>query len=111
MNAGFEDCFILNKILNETNDNIKDAIKLFSMQRKDDAHAICDLAMYNYIEMRDLVTKPSYKLRHTIDNLLFKAFPGLWIPLYNSVSFSGMRYRHCVQNRKWQDKVSEKVVI
>lgn len=55
--------------------------------------------------MRDLVTKRSYLLRKKLDELLFWLMPNTWVPLYNSVSFSHMRYSKCIANRKWQDKV------
>lgn len=57
MNAGFEDCSILSSILKQPNINIEDALKEFSEIRWSNAHSICDLAMYNYLEMRHLVTK------------------------------------------------------
>jgi kynurenine 3-monooxygenase len=59
--------------------------------------------MYNYIEMRDLVTKRSFLVRKKLDNLLHWLFPNWWVPLYTSVTFSRMRYHQCVLNRKWQD--------
>ncbi|KAJ8971566.1 hypothetical protein NQ317_004120, partial [Molorchus minor] len=102
MNAGFEDCIILNELLDKTED-IEEAIKEYSKVRIEDAHAICDLAMYNYIEMRDLVTKPTFYLRKRLDNLLSGLFPDTWVPLYNSVCFSRMKYTKCIENRKWQD--------
>lgn len=105
MNAGFEDCLILDKILEKYNNDFSKAIEEFTEVRKDDAHAICDLAMYNYVEMRDLVNKNSYHLRKKLDDLLFKLLPDVWIPLYNSVTFSHMGYKSCIENRKWQDKV------
>ncbi|XP_050293420.1 kynurenine 3-monooxygenase isoform X2 [Anthonomus grandis grandis] len=104
MNAGFEDCTLLNDLLSRTEDNVSKTIKLFSEKRQKDAHAICDLALYNYTEMRDLVTKPSYKFRKMLDKLLGTVFPESWIPLYNSVSFTHMGYSRCVENKEWQDK-------
>ncbi|XP_060526420.1 kynurenine 3-monooxygenase [Cylas formicarius] len=105
MNAGFEDCSILHEILDETEDNIPKSIKDFSSRRRTDAHAVCDLAMYNYIEMRDLVTRPTYRLRRMLDCFLERLFPGSWTPLYNSISFGHTRYSQCVRNRQWQDKI------
>ncbi|XP_066248360.1 kynurenine 3-monooxygenase [Euwallacea similis] len=105
MNAGFEDCTVLNEILNETDDDIQKSIVLFTERRRGDAFAISDLALYNYKEMRDLVTKPSYQARKVIDTYLAKIWPKFWVPLYNSVSFSHMGYRQCVENRKWQNKM------
>ena len=38
----------------------------YSKHRNPDAEAMCDLAMYNYIEMRDLVNKTSFLLRKKV---------------------------------------------
>lgn len=51
MNAGFEDCTILSEILNRNRNNFHLALKEFSETRWENAHAICDLAMYNYTEV------------------------------------------------------------
>lgn len=105
MNAGFEDCSILSALLTKHNNDFHRALQEFSDTRWENAHAICDLAMYNYIEMRDLVTRKSYRIRKTIDDFLFWLMPSHWVPLYNSVSFTHMPYKQCVENRAWQNKV------
>ncbi|CAD7077183.1 unnamed protein product [Hermetia illucens] len=105
MNAGFEDCTILSRILDNPNVQIADVLKSFSECRHQDAHAICDLAMYNYIEMRDLVRTRKFRIRKALDEFLHKLMPLKWIPLYNSVTFTTMPYRKCLENRNWQDKV------
>ncbi|EDO45186.1 predicted protein [Nematostella vectensis] len=51
MNCGFEDCLVLNEILDKHNDNLGAALEEYSMVRNPDAEAMCDLAMYNYIEV------------------------------------------------------------
>ncbi|XP_041977479.1 kynurenine 3-monooxygenase [Aricia agestis] len=105
MNAGFEDCTILDQLFTKHDDDLARILAEFSETRWRDTFAISDLAMYNYIEMRDLVTRPSYRLRKKIDDFLFWLMPELWVPLYNSVTFSTMPYSQCVKNRQWQDKV------
>jgi len=46
-----EDVLVLDKMLNEyPNDRLR-AFQEYSTYREPDAHAICDLAMYNYIEV------------------------------------------------------------
>uniref|UniRef100_A0A1B6DBJ4 FAD-binding domain-containing protein n=1 Tax=Clastoptera arizonana TaxID=38151 RepID=A0A1B6DBJ4_9HEMI len=57
MNAGFEDCRLLDELLTKFNWNLTIALNEFSTTRNPNAQAICDLAIYNYIEMRDLVAK------------------------------------------------------
>lgn len=105
MNAGFEDCTILDDLLTKHQNNIGKSLKEFSDRRVDDAHSICDLAMYNYVEMRDLVQRKSYKIRKFFDDNLYKIFGDQWIPLYNSVTFSHMDYKECIENRNWQNCV------
>ncbi|XP_075212519.1 kynurenine 3-monooxygenase cn [Lycorma delicatula] len=105
MNAGFEDCYILDDLFSQFGNNLHVILNEFSKRRCQDASAICDLAMYNYIEMRDLVTRKSFLIRKKLDNTLYKFFPAVWLPLYNGVTFSTMRYSDCLKNKKWQDKV------
>lgn len=106
MNAGFEDCYVLNELLDLHKNNFPKALEQFTLRRVQNAHAMCELAMYNYIEMRDLVNRKSYLLRKMVDDFLFRILGNKWLPLYNSVSFSSMQYQQCIQNRKWQDEVS-----
>ncbi|XP_050520818.1 kynurenine 3-monooxygenase isoform X2 [Daktulosphaira vitifoliae] len=51
MNAGFEDCTVLNQLLEEYDHDLKMIIKSFSVKRIRDAEAISDMAFYNYIEV------------------------------------------------------------
>ncbi|TMW41808.1 hypothetical protein DOY81_013111 [Sarcophaga bullata] len=87
---------------------IEKALQQFTEKRWRDAHAICDLAMYNYVEMRDLTKRFSFKCRKLLDTTLFRFFPNIWVPLYNSVSFTSMPYSKCIANRKWQDEFLSK---
>ncbi|XP_017012477.2 kynurenine 3-monooxygenase [Drosophila takahashii] len=107
MNAGMEDVTLLTGILGEQLP-LDEALALFTEKRWQDAFAICDLAMYNYVEMRDLTKRWTFRLRKWLDTLLFRLFPS-WIPLYNSVSFSSMPYSQCIANRKWQDRLLKRV--
>lgn len=51
MNAGFEDCSLLSEIIDRNHTHFHAALKEFSDSRCEDAEAICDLAMYNYVEV------------------------------------------------------------
>lgn len=52
MNAGFQDVLVLDRILDETQGDLSKALATYTARRHPDAIAICDLAMYNYVEMR-----------------------------------------------------------
>jgi len=103
MNCGMEDCLVMEDAIDKNPGNLGAALRYYSDTRNPDAEAMCDLAMYNYIEMRDLVNKKSFLLRKKFDNLLHWLAPDWWVPLYTSVTFSRMRYHQCINNRKWQD--------
>ncbi|GFR12009.1 kynurenine 3-monooxygenase [Trichonephila clavata] len=85
MNAGFEDCEILSEILEAYCYDLKKVLPAFTERRYQDAEAICDLAMYNYTEMRHLVTSKTFLLRKKMDDVINKFFPKAWIPLYTMV--------------------------
>lgn len=89
MNAGFEDCRILNLILEQHSDDWSHALDLFQQSRKKDCDAIAELAFLNFIEMRDKVADPEFLLRKKIEAKLHELFPDKWIPLYSMVTFHG----------------------
>ncbi|XP_011311791.1 kynurenine 3-monooxygenase [Fopius arisanus] len=105
MNAAFEDVVLLDELLDHYKDDINKALPAFSRHRCSDAHAICDLAMYNYIEMRDLVMRKSFVARRNLDTILHRLWPNSWLPLYSTIHFSRMKFRDCIANREWQNKV------
>ncbi|ALC40811.1 cn [Drosophila busckii] len=109
MNTGMEDLTLLCSILDQQLP-LDVSLAQFTEQRWPDAHAICDLAMYNYVEMRDLTKRLSFRCRKWLDTMLFRLFPTKWVPLYNSVSFSSMPYSQCILNRQWQDRVLGKAL-
>jgi len=81
MNAGFEDCRILNSLLTKHNDNWENMLPEFQQLRKPDADAIAQLALDNFVEMRDLVADADFLLRKKIEAKLYELFPDKWIPL------------------------------
>lgn len=56
MNAGMEDIEVLMEMYDKSG-SLKESMVKYGTERPPDAHAIADLALYNYIEMRDLVTR------------------------------------------------------
>ncbi|XP_071812930.1 kynurenine 3-monooxygenase-like [Apostichopus japonicus] len=104
MNCGFEDCVVLDEILNKHNNNFKTALPEFSQVRSPDAQAMCDLALYNYVEMRHLVNSKLFMLNKKIDDFLYWLLPKSYMPLYNMVTFSRIRYSIVISKWKQQKK-------
>ncbi|XP_047736345.1 kynurenine 3-monooxygenase [Hyalella azteca] len=105
MNCGMEDCLVLDEILTQHSEDLNAALPAYSVKRNPDAEAIVDLAMYNYVEMRDLVNSRLFLIRKKIDNALNVVFPRSWVPLYTMVTFSREPYHSCILKKRWQDKV------
>uniref|UniRef100_A0A224YU54 Kynurenine 3-monooxygenase n=1 Tax=Rhipicephalus zambeziensis TaxID=60191 RepID=A0A224YU54_9ACAR len=110
MNAGFEDCCLLNELLDAHGHNLSVIFDQFTETRNPDVEAMCDLALYNYVEMRHLVNSTSFLIRKKFDLFLNTILPNFWIPLYTTVTFSRIRYHECVKNRAWQDKVLSRIM-
>lgn len=110
MNAGFEDCNVLNNLLDRFPNDLEKVLQEFQFLRKPDADAISELALRNFVEMRDLVGDPQFLLRKKIEAKLHKLFPEEWIPLYSMVTFSDFRYSEALHLGEQQDKVMTEVM-
>lgn len=110
MNAGFEDCRIFIELLEKHQGRWSPMLEEFQQNRKPDADAISELALHNFVEMRDLVADPKFLLRKKIEAKLHKLFPEKWIPQYSMVTFSDMRYSEAMAEGKKQERVMEEVM-
>jgi len=111
MNAGFEDCRILNDLLDQHNDDWNKAVASFQELRKVDTDAIAQLALDNFIEMRDLVADADFLLRKKIEAKLHTLYPDKWIPLYSMVTFhENIRYSEAYRIGKKQKVIMDKLM-
>ena len=91
MNASFEDCTVLNQML-DSSVNWKDLFESFSKKRKIDGDAIADMALENYIEMRDSVNKDRFLNERDLERQLELKYPDQFISRYSMVSFHQIPY-------------------
>ena len=92
MNCGFEDCVVLEECLGR-HSRWEDAFEEFFRLRKANADAIADMAVENFVEMRDKTADPRFLLEKAVEKELLKAFPGEFLSRYTLVSFSRVPYR------------------
>ena len=102
MNAGFEDCTILDSMYEAYGGDWSHIIPDFSRDRKKDGDAILELALRNFIEMRDLVGDPKFLLRKKIAARLHERHPG-FLPVYSMVSFSNTPYHIALREDERQN--------
>lgn len=111
MNCGFEDCSVLNGLIEKHENNWQTILKEYQTLRKPDADAIADLAIGNFIEMRDLVADPMFLLRKKIEARFNEKYPEKWVPAYSMVTFSPhIRYSEALSKGQFQDKIMDEVM-
>jgi kynurenine 3-monooxygenase len=91
MNCGFEDCLVLDRLLEAR--GLEDAFASFGRERKAHSDAIADMAVENFVEMRDRTADPRFLLEKQVEKILLNAFPGEFLSRYSLVSFSLAPYR------------------
>ncbi|GAA3935406.1 NAD(P)/FAD-dependent oxidoreductase [Hymenobacter algoricola] len=110
MNAGFEDCSVLNELLEEHGADWPAIFGEFQRQRKPDADAMAELALYNFEEMRDRVADPRFLLQKKIESKISAQYPGQWLSLYSQVTFSHIPYAQAWQNGQRQEQIMRRLM-
>lgn len=110
MNCGFEDVKELEEILDATADNWEQVLQKFQQQRKPNADAIADLALYNYIEMRDLSGRDDFQLRLKIEKRIAAAFPDKFMTHYAMVTFSNLSYLEAMKRGEEQSELLDRIM-
>ena len=111
MNAGFEDCTVLNQLLDHHGDAAWDSVFAeFQDQRKPNNDAMADMAVYNFVEMRDRVADPRFLLQKKIEGKISAQFPGRWVPLYSQVTFSDTPYAEAWAAGQRQDAIMARLM-
>jgi kynurenine 3-monooxygenase len=105
MNASFQDCSALAKLMDQNENDWKTIFNAFSSSQVENGHAIADMAIENYLEMRDHVNDPEYKKRRNVELKLELMFPGQFIPRYSMVSFHQIPYAEVYQRGEKQLKI------
>jgi kynurenine 3-monooxygenase len=111
MNCGFEDCVVLNQLVEKHNHNWENILAEYEQLRKPDGDAIADLAIGNFIEMRDKTADPKFLLQKKIEARFSEKYPEKWIPLYSMVTYSPhIRYSTALKEGMRQEKIMQQIM-
>jgi kynurenine 3-monooxygenase len=111
MNSGFEDCSVLNSLIDKHGEDWTKILDEYQTLRKPDGDAICDLALNNFVEMRDKVADPKFLLQKKIEAAFSKKNPDKWIPLYSQVTFNPqIRYSDALVSGKKQEAIIQQIM-
>ena len=102
MNAAFEDVRRLDELHAAGVDNLPEVL---FQERKPNADAIAEMALMNFVEMRDHVGDPMFLNRKALERKLGRWIPKMFTPLYDRVSFSNQPYADALRHGKRQDQL------
>ena len=105
MNAAFEDCVVFDECLAQFPNDRKRAFAEYFSRRKGNADALADLAVHNFVEMRDKTTSRVFRAKKKLDHLLEGLLPGIYLPLYTMVTFTRIPYATAAHRARVQDRI------
>lgn len=110
MNAGFEDCSVLMALLDEHGSDWDTVLPLYSAVRKPNGYAVAELALLNFVEMRDKVADADFLERKKIEKQLGLLFPEQFVSVYEMVSFTHRPYVEALKSIQGQDRLLGKIM-
>jgi len=105
INCGFEDCTILMELMDRHGADWERVFREFERARKVNTDAIADLAVENFVEMRDKTASKSFWAKKKLDHFLEAILPGTYLPLYTMVTFTRIPYALAKQRARIQDAI------
>jgi len=110
MNFAFDDCVELDKVIDQHAPDWHKIFQHFEANQSANAKAIQEMALDNYIEMRDGVLDPKFALRKELSFELEKRLPNQFIPRYSMVMFhEQIPYAVSYQRGEVQKKLLEEL--
>ncbi len=110
MNCGFEDAKALAAALEAHPGDQTAALEQYQHARKINADAIADMALDNFIEMRDKTARAEFLYAKRVEQTLHRLFPDRCQPQYNLVSFSTVPYAEARRRGRDLERVVQRVV-
>ena len=105
MNAAFEDCVVLDECLAAFSHDRERAFAEYFSRRKVNADALADLAVENFIEMRDKTASRLFRAKKKLDHFLEGLLPGIYLPLYSMVTFTRIPYERAARRARLQNGI------
>ncbi len=109
-NAGFEDCAILDRCLDERNEDWGAAFREFEQQRRPALDVMSQLCIEHFAELTDLVGDPAFLRRRETERSLSDLYPELYQPLYSMVSFTRLPYDEAFRIAQRQHDAIDRIV-
>ncbi|PYJ58106.1 MAG: hypothetical protein DME82_00725 [Verrucomicrobia bacterium] len=103
--CGVLDFVVLDECLETFSNDRERAFAEYFSRRKENADALADLAIGNFIEMRDKTASKTFRAKKKLDHVLEAALPGIYLPLYTMVTFTRIPYAQAARRARFQDRI------
>jgi 2-polyprenyl-6-methoxyphenol hydroxylase-like FAD-dependent oxidoreductase len=110
-NCAFEDCIEIDACLTETGGDWARALSLYQERRKANTDAIAEMALDNFVEMRDRVSSPVYRAKQAAAHALERRLAGRYVSRYELVSFSTLPYAEIPARIRRQNRMLAAAVL
>ena len=110
MNAGFEDIFVLNQLMEKHGDDWEAIFSEYQESRKPNADAIAELSYRNFVEMSSKTADPKFLLQKKIEKHFANKHPEKWVPVYSRVTFSDRPYSEALAIGDMQETIMKQVM-
>ena len=111
MNASLQDCTVMHSLIKEYDANWNKIFPRFSKKQVPNGYAIADMALENYIEMRDSVNDVNYKVKRKLEFDLENKFWHRFVPRYSMVSFHELPYQEVYRRGAIQNKLMSSFIV
>lgn len=108
LNCGFEDCAVLIELF-EKSDDLAEVFRQFYESRKPNADAIADMALENFVEMRDKVGDEQFLLKKAIEHRIEQVHDDVYRSRYATVMYSYNPYRLAYQAGEIQSEILDEL--
>jgi len=105
-NCAFEDCVEIDRCLDAAGGDWQAALAAYQEARKENCDAIAEMALDNFIEMRDRVNSKVFQAETAARHFLERRLPGRYVSRYELVSFTAMPYAQVPGRMRRQDRAT-----
>jgi kynurenine 3-monooxygenase len=105
-NCAFEDCVAIDRRLAEAGGDWQAALSAYQDARKANCDAIAEMALDNFIEMRDRVNSKVFQAQAAARHFLERRLPGRYVSRYELVSFTTIPYAQIAGRMRRQDRAT-----
>ncbi|OGU77869.1 MAG: hypothetical protein A2V93_11110 [Ignavibacteria bacterium RBG_16_34_14] len=109
MNVAFEDCRILNALIDELDYNWEKIFSEFYKRRKPEVDGIADLSLKN-LKYLEHSMDDDFEIKWKLERKIWKLFPDKWMPDYSMVAFSHIPFTKIIEISNKQNQIMNKLL-